>query len=131
MQVGMGASVKKHNASAIKGGRVMYFISVICLLLILLFGRDFSLDDFLNWLIVSILFYIIKNASNSLKHFSEKSEQIFGLYGFKDPQEVFLLPSRYLSEKDHLLLESVYEYRKVIESDPYPESYIEQKERDV
>ncbi|HFF5115209.1 TPA: hypothetical protein ACGDML_004088, partial [Acinetobacter baumannii] len=30
-------------------------------------------------------------------------------------------------EKDHLLLESVYEYRKVIESDPYPESYIEQK----
>ncbi|HFF4507758.1 TPA: hypothetical protein ACGC1A_003812, partial [Acinetobacter baumannii] len=35
--------------------------------------------------------------------------------------------SRYLSEKDHLLLESVYEYRKVIESDPYPESYIEQK----
>jgi hypothetical protein len=127
MQVGMGASVKKHNASAVKGGRVMYFISVICLLLILLFGRDFSLDDFLNWLIVSILFYIIKNASNSLKHFSEKSEQIFGLYGFKDPQEVFLLPSRYLSEKDHLLLESVYEYRKVIESDPYPESYIEQK----
>jgi len=127
MQVGMGASVKKHNASAVKGGRVMYFISVICLLLILLFGRDFSLDDFLNWLIVSILFYIIKNASNSLKNFSEKSEQIFGLYGFKDPQEVFLLPSRYLSEKDHLLLESVYEYRKVIESDPYPESYIEQK----
>jgi hypothetical protein len=50
------------------------------------------------------------------------------LYGFKDPQEVFLLPSRYLSEKDHLLLESVYEYRKVIQKDPYPESYIEQKE---
>ncbi|MFV5367674.1 putative type VI secretion system effector [Acinetobacter junii] len=136
MQVGMGASVTKHNASAIKGGRMMYFISVICLLLILLFGRDFSLDDFLNWLLVSILFYfilffIIKNASNSLKHFSEKSEQIFGLYGFKEPKEVFLLPSRYLSEKDHLMLESVYEYRKVIEEDPYPESYIERKERNV
>ena len=78
-----------------------------------------------------ILFFIIKNASNSLKHFSEKSEQIFALYGFKEPQEVFLLPSRYLSEKDHLLLESVYEYRKVIKEDPYPESYIEQKERNV
>ncbi|EOR08016.1 hypothetical protein F896_02390 [Acinetobacter genomosp. 15BJ] len=136
MQVGMGASIKKHNISARKGGLWMYFISVIGLLLILLFGRDFSFDDFLSWLIVSILFYfilffIIKNASKSLKHFSEKSEQIFGLYGFKDPQEVFLLPSRYLSEKDHLLLESVYEYRKIIESDPYPESYIEQKERNV
>ncbi|ENX33806.1 hypothetical protein F889_02469 [Acinetobacter colistiniresistens] len=78
-----------------------------------------------------ILFFIIKSASKSLKHFSEKSEQIFALYGFKDPQEVFLLPGRYLSEKDHLLLESVYEYRKVIEQDPYPESYIEQKERNV
>ncbi|MEQ6329313.1 hypothetical protein VLF92_13490, partial [Pseudomonas chengduensis] len=52
---------------------------------------------------------------------------IFALYGFKDPQEVFLLPSRYLSEKDHLLLEAVFEYRKVIKEDPYPESYIEQK----
>ena len=75
-----------------------------------------------------ILFFIIKNASNSLKHFSEKSEQIFALYGFKDPQEVFLLPSRYMSEKDYLLLEAVFEYRKVIQEDPYPESYIEQKE---
>jgi hypothetical protein len=33
-----------------------------------------------------------------------------------------------LSEKDHLLLEAVFEYRKVIQEDPYPESYIEQKE---
>ncbi|MFW1961455.1 hypothetical protein ACG92V_16525, partial [Acinetobacter johnsonii] len=47
------------------------------------------------------------------------------------PQEVFLLPSRYLSEKDHLLLEAEFEYRKVIKEDPYPESYIEQKERTV
>lgn len=74
-----------------------------------------------------ILFFLIKNTSNSLKHFSEKSEQIFGLYGFKDPKEVFLLPSRYMSEKDYLLLEAVFEYRKVIQEDPYPESYIEQK----
>ncbi len=50
------------------------------------------------------------------------------MYGFKDPQEVFLLPSRYMSEKDYLLLEAVFEYRKVIQEDPYPESYIEQKE---
>ncbi|MEB6678122.1 putative type VI secretion system effector [Acinetobacter haemolyticus] len=136
MQVGMGTSVKTHNTSAFKGGRFMYYISITGLFFLLLVGRGFSIENFSIWLVASILFYfilffIIKNASNSLKHFSEKSEQIFGLYGFKDPQEVSLLPSRYLSEEDHLLLESVYEYRKGIEEDPYPESYIEQKERNV
>lgn len=136
MQVGMGASVKTHNTSVIKGGRFMYYISITGLFFLLLVGRGFSIQNFSIWLVASILFYfilffIIKNASNSLKHFSEKSEQIFGLYGFKDPQEVSLLPSRYLSEEDHLLLESVYEYRKGIEEDPYPKSYIERKERNV
>ncbi|MCU4379310.1 putative type VI secretion system effector [Acinetobacter haemolyticus] len=136
MQVGMGTSVKTHNTSAFKGGRFMYYISITGLFFLLLVGRGFSIENFSIWLVASILFYfilffIIKNASNSLKHFSEKSEQIFGLYGFKDPQEVSLLPSRYLSEEDHLLLESVYEYRKGIEEDPYPKSYIERKERNV
>ncbi|WP_285292135.1 MULTISPECIES: hypothetical protein [unclassified Acinetobacter] len=42
-----------------------------------------------------------------------------------------MLKSRYISDEYKLLLESVYEYRKVIEQDPYPESYIEQKERNV
>ncbi|ATZ66893.1 hypothetical protein BSR56_05730 [Acinetobacter haemolyticus] len=114
----------------------MYYISITGLFFLLLVGRGFSIENFSIWLVASILFYfilffIIKNASNSLKHFSEKSEQVFGLYGFKDPKEVFLLPSRYLSEKDHLLLEAVFEYRKVIKEDPYPESYIERKERNV
>jgi len=136
MQVGMGASIKTYNTSAMKGGRFLFLTSIICSFFLVFWGFDFSLENILIWSVTSILFYfvlffIIKNASNSLKHFSEKSEQIFGLYGFKDPQEVFLLPSRYLSEKDHLLLESIYEYRKIIESDPYPERYIEQKERDV
>ncbi|ENX41819.1 hypothetical protein F887_02216 [Acinetobacter sp. NIPH 2100] len=136
MQVGMGASPKTHNTSVMKGRLVWYSITVIITSLIVFFARGINLSTLLILVFVFILFYfilffIIKNASNSLKHFSEKSEQIFALYGFKDPQEVFLLPSRYLSEKDHLLLESVYEYRKIIESDPYPESYIEQKERNV
>jgi hypothetical protein len=30
-----------------------------------------------------------------------------------------------------LLLEVVFEYRKIIKEDPYPEIYIEQKERNV
>ena len=136
MQVGMGASIKMHDTSAMKGGRFLFLICIIGSFLLVFWGFDFSLENILIWSITSILFYfilffIIKNASNSLKHFSEKSEQIFALYGFKDPQEVFLLPSRYLSEKDHLLLEAVFEYRKVIKEDPYPESYIEQKERNV
>ncbi|MEB6678120.1 putative type VI secretion system effector [Acinetobacter haemolyticus] len=136
MQVGMGASVETHNASAFKGGKYLYLISIIGSFFLVFLGSGFSFENFLIWSITAILFYfilffIIKNAARSLKHLSEKSEQIFGLYGFKDPKEVFLLPSRYLSEKDHLMLEAVFEYRKVIEEDPYPESYIEQKERNV
>jgi hypothetical protein len=136
MQVGMGASPKPHNLSVMKGGLVWYSITIIITSFIVLLARGINLNTLLILAFVFILFYfilffIIKKSSNSLKHLSEKSEQIFGLYGFKDPQDVFLLPSRYLSEKDHLLLESVYEYRKVIEEDPYPESYIEQIERNV
>jgi hypothetical protein len=128
MQVGMRASIKTHDTSAIKGGRSLFLISIVGSFLFVFLGFDFSLENILIWSITSILFFIIKNASNSLKHFSEKSEQIFALYGFKDPQEVFLLPSRYMSEKDYLLLEAVFEYRKIIKEDLYPESYIEQKE---
>ncbi|OTU54533.1 hypothetical protein CAT36_00825 [Acinetobacter pittii] len=136
MQVGMGASPKTHNISIMKGGLIWYSITIIVTSLIVFLARGINLNTLLILAFVSILFYfilffIIKNSSKSLRHLSEKSEQIFSLYGFKNPQEVFLLPSRYLSEKDHLLLESVYEYRKAIESDPYPESYIEQKERNV
>lgn len=127
MQVGMGASPKTHNISIMKGGLIWYSITIIVTSLIVFLARGINLNTLLILAFVSILFFIIKNSSKSLKHLSEKSEQIFSLYGFKNPQEVFLLPSRYSSEKDHLLLESVYEYRKVIESDPYPESYIEQK----
>lgn len=132
MQVGMGASVKLHKASTVKGKNVWYAITIFLGSLIYFWARGFNQIDILIFLGVAILFYfivsvIVKSASNSLKHFSEKSEQVFALYGFKGPQEIFLLPSRYLSEKDHLLLESVYEYRKIIESDPYPESYVEQK----
>lgn len=71
--------------------------------------------------------FILNNASRSLKHYSEKSEQIFALYGFKDSKELLLLPSRYFSEKDCLMLEVVFEYRKIVDEDPYPESYIENK----
>ncbi|NAR68513.1 hypothetical protein GPS54_16820 [Acinetobacter haemolyticus] len=78
-----------------------------------------------------VLLFIVKNTFKSLKHFSEKSEEIFKIYGFDDPEEIFLLSGRHYSDDYKILLESVYEYRKVIEKDLYPESYIEQKERNV
>ena len=136
MQIGMGASVKTHDASVTKGRNIWYAVTIFLGSLIYFWARGFNLEDVLVFLVISalfyfILFFVINNAARSLKHLSEKSEQIFGLYGFKDPKEVFLLPSRYLSEKDHLMLEAVFEYRKVIEEDPYPESYIERKERNV
>lgn len=132
MQVGMGAAVKPHDASVIKGGRIWYGITCVLVTIIFFWIRGFNLEDFWVWLFSSvgsyfIFIFIVNNASRSLKHYSEKSEQIFALYGFKDPKELLLLPSRYFCEKDFLMLEAVFEYRKIIEEDSYPESHIENK----
>ncbi len=69
----------------------------------------------------------MKGTVKSLKNFSEKSEEIFKIYGFENPAEIFLLSGRHYRGDYKILLESVYEYRKVIKKDPYPENYIEQK----
>ena len=45
---------------------------------------------------------------------SGKSEQVFEVLGFNEPKEVFLLPSRPLSEKYSLLLDGIFEYRNII-----------------
>jgi len=136
MQVGMGGSVKKSHDSIVKGGRVWYLLGVVVIGVVLILGGDFDAENILSWggvlfLFYFILFYILKNSFKSLKHFSEKSEEIFKLYRFDNPEEVFLLSGRHYSDDYKILLESVYEYRKVIKEDPYPESYIEQKERNV
>ncbi len=85
-------------------------------------------------LIVSILFYfilmfIVKNAFNSLRHLNEKSEQFFEMYGFQNPEKMYLLTARHQDDNAKLLLQSVYEYRRAVEYDPYPESYIKEKEK--
>ncbi|WPO66430.1 putative type VI secretion system effector [Acinetobacter haemolyticus] len=136
MQVGMGGGVKKSYSSAIKGARVWYLLGMVILTIIILISGDFDKETLLSWGGIFILFYfvllfIVKNTFKSLKHFSEKSEEIFKIYGFDDPEEIFLLSGRQYSDDYKILLESVYEYRKVIEKDPYPENYIEQKERNV
>lgn len=136
MQVGMGGSVKKSYESVIKGGRVWYLLGVAIIAIILILSGDFNKENLLSWggvlfLFYFILFYILKKSFESIRHFSEKSEEIFKIYGFENPLEIFLLSGRHYSDDYKILLESVYEYRKVIKKDPYPESYIGQIKRNV
>lgn len=132
MQVGIGASVKKYKASATKGAKFLYALTVVMMIGLFVYIDDYSIDNFIIFGGVIILFYfiiifIMKGTVKSLKHFSEKSEEIFKIYGFENPAEIFLLSGRHYSDDYKILLESVYEYRKVIKKDPYPESYLEQK----
>ncbi len=59
MQVGMGASVKTHNASAFKGGKYLYLISITGSFLLVFLGSGFSLENFFIWSITAFLFYFI------------------------------------------------------------------------
>ena len=132
MPVGMGASKKTYTASAMKGARLIYAGTAIGMILLFIFMIDFDKEIFIIWFGVLFVFYfviifIMKGVIRSLLHLSEKSEQAFEVLGFKNPEEVFLLPSRLLSEKHSLLLESVFEYRNVIQDDPYPKDYFDKK----
>ncbi|WP_436861348.1 putative type VI secretion system effector [Acinetobacter haemolyticus] len=132
MQVGMGTSIKSHERSSMKGAKFLYALTVAMMIGLFIYIDDYSIDNFLIFGGVIILFYfivvfIMKTTVKSLKHFSEKSEEIFKIYGFDDPEEIFLLSGRHYSDDYKILLESVYEYRKVIEQDPYPEDYFDKK----
>ncbi|WP_168381760.1 putative type VI secretion system effector [Acinetobacter indicus] len=134
MQVGMGAADKPAYKSMMKGGIVWYAISVIGVFLIFIFNGDLTQKMFLILAVASILFYfifmfIVKNAFNSLRHMNEKSEQVFKMYGFKNPKEIYLLTARHQDDNAKLILESVYEYRRAIDDDPYPEVYIAEQEK--
>ncbi len=128
MPVGMGASKKTYTASAMKGARLIYAGTAIGMILLFINGIDFTQENLIivggvTFLFYFVIIFIMKGVIRSLLHLSEKSEQAFEVLGFKIPEEVFLLPSRLLSEKHSLLLESVFEYRNVIQDDPYPENY--------
>ncbi len=71
--------------------------------------------------------YIIKSSAASLIYLSENSEQIFDLYSFKNSQEIYLLTARHEDTSEKLILESIYDYRKVIKDDPYPKDYSDKK----
>ncbi|WP_420315473.1 putative type VI secretion system effector [Acinetobacter bereziniae] len=133
MQVGMGASKTTYTASALKGAKFIFFCSAIMSIFLFIYVGDYSFSSILIWLGVLFVFYfinifIMKRVIRSLLHLSEKSEEIFEAYGFLNPKEVFLLPSRHISEEYKVLLDGVFDYRKIIQDDPYPASYIEKQE---
>ncbi|KAB0627563.1 hypothetical protein F7P75_06555 [Acinetobacter gandensis] len=134
MQVGMGAADKPAYKSMMKGGRVWYMISIVCMFLLFIFTGELTKEMFLILTIVCFITYfifmfIVKNAFNSLRHMNQKSEQVFKMYGFKNPEEIYLLTARHQDDNAKLILESVYEYRRAIDDDPYPEVYIAEQEK--
>ena len=91
MQVGMGAAKKKSKESSLKGSKFIFFISLFVLILIIIFDGDYSRENLISWggcifVAYFILNFIVKRSINSLLHFSEKSEEIFKIYGFDDPE---------------------------------------------
>ena len=133
MQVGMGAADKPAYNSMMKGARVWYAIGFTIVLIVwIVIPNDYSMENLLLWggtlfVFYFIFLFIVKYAFKSLRHFNEKSEQIFKMYGFKKPEEIYLLTARHQDDNAKLILESVYEYRKAIEFDPFPESYLDDK----
>ncbi|MCV2445308.1 putative type VI secretion system effector [Acinetobacter bereziniae] len=133
MQVGMGASKTKYTASSLKGANFLFLGTTLFSFLLFLYVGDYSLENIILWLAILLFFYLclimgMKHVIRSLLHLSEKSEEIFEAYGFLNPKEVFLLPSRHISEEYKVLLDGVFDYRKIIQDDPYPASYIEKQE---
>ncbi|MCV2445310.1 putative type VI secretion system effector [Acinetobacter bereziniae] len=132
MQVGMGASKTTYTASALKGARLIFVGTVILSIFAFIYIGDYSLQFLLPCIAILVVYYFLciyamKGVIRSLLHLSEKSEEIFESYGFLNPKEVFLLPSRHISEEYKVLLDGVFDYRKIIQDDPYPESYIEKQ----
>nr|WP_174506483.1 putative type VI secretion system effector [Acinetobacter sp. Marseille-Q1620] len=135
MQVEMGTAVKPHDLTIVALAKFL-FIIVFCVALFFTYMAKESFWESLfenliiflgAYVVIISVFWIVLRTG---RHFALKSEKVFEMYGFDDYQDIRLAPARYLSDTDKLLLESVYDYRKVIEKDPYPESYINQDQEE-
>ncbi|MCL6233446.1 putative type VI secretion system effector [Acinetobacter amyesii] len=133
MQIGMGSSVKKFHSSVKKGGYIWFALAVLITIFIwIILPGDYSVENISIWffgyfILYFIFMYIIKSSANSLIYLSENSEKIFDLYGFKNPQEIYLFTARHEDTSEKLILESIYDYRKVIKDDLYPKDYSDKK----
>ncbi|WP_180000582.1 putative type VI secretion system effector [Acinetobacter sp. YH12239] len=132
MQVGMGASVKPAKKSTKKAFYFLYIISTVFSIILFLYLKGLNFENIIIIilaLVVSyfILFYLIHWASKPVFELSEISELVFDKFGFKNTDEIYMLTARYRDPNERRFLESVYEYRRVIQDDPYPENYVESK----
>lgn len=126
MQVGMGASVKPAKKSTKKGFFFLYFITASLFIPLYLFSTGFTVENILISFFF-ILLYLIKWAIVPAMKLSEISEKVFEKYDFNEIENIYLLSARYRDKNERRFLESVYEYRRVIQDDPYPESYVDDK----
>ena len=100
--------------------------------MIVIYGRGLDLE-FLYLLIpvfilfYFILFYLFQWAIKPVIELSKLSEEIFEKYGFHNSDSIYLMKAPYFDKRDRRSLESIYEYRRVIQDDPYPENYVESK----
>jgi hypothetical protein len=134
MQVGMGGGLEPVKKSTKKGFYFLFFSSAIVSTVVALYVKEINLELISMILCVLIavyftLYYLIQWASQPVFELSKVSEKVFEKYGFKDPENIYLLSARYTDTKERRFLESVYEYRKVIKEDPYPEGYIGTKKK--
>ena len=134
MTVGMGIAVVPLKNATKRNIYWLYGISTIGTTCIFIYGKGFDFEYLVLLIPVFILFYFIlfylfKWAIDPVLGLSKISEKIFEKYGFTDPENINLLSGLFIDKRDRRALESVYEYRRVIKEDPYPESYIESKTR--
>lgn len=132
MQVGMGGAIKPVKKSTKKGFIFLFFTSSIIATLIAIYAHGINYENIIMIVCMLILFYFILHfltqwASKPVFELSEISELVFDKFGFKNTDEIYMLTARYRDPNERRFLESVYEYRRVIQDDPYPENYFESK----
>ncbi|WP_180000590.1 putative type VI secretion system effector [Acinetobacter sp. YH12239] len=132
MQMEMGTTIKANHS---------IFIALAKFLLIMLGGLAITLSymsetsfwsNLLENSIIFLICYIFMLGffwvlMRTSKPFAVKSEKVFKMYEFDSFKDISLITARYHDKASAITLESVFEYRKVIKNDPYPESYLEDK----
>ena len=134
MQVGMGGAIKPMKKLTKKSTYFLFFISALFTSFVSFYNEELNVFNILTFIPILILgyliiYYLIQWASQPVFELSKISEKVFEKYGFKDPENIYLLSGRYTDKKERRFLESVYEYRRVIKEDPYPEGYIGTKKK--
>nr|WP_174506485.1 putative type VI secretion system effector [Acinetobacter sp. Marseille-Q1620] len=136
----MGRSIKKGYKAILK--QILAF-SIFCwgvifivMFIFFIFDGNYELLDYkylasvaLLSLLGSFIFFTLMNYFSyykSYKEFGFVSEKIFEKLGFKNPEDIDLYPTIPIDRAGYPV--GVFEYRKVVENDPYPSDYFDKKE---